>query len=320
MSAPLDSFRLETLAKLSDIKSFKGTWPHLQKEILRSLGDAPTGNDVFRLGDRLSSIFLSVTASETEAAKLQSPSEEPSSSPAPVSSRGQRDVSIAGVVWECLVSWYLNFVCHGTDLIAARRTKDNTPSVITDAISVTLHGYSTTSESDIVVFSVPGIEKLSTGTLKIKDLNEIIMSNTQTCSVAIVQCKTNWNENAQIPMLWDLIYRSLPFVNVASIQLGRNGVNPRSFKDSSIKYAFMTVPTNKNVTYKAGGVPVTRVLGLSGGNYWGKPTEQGVATGFADFLNNNFGAHFQGSIQNHIDRELAANPDLMQRFLDLDFA
>jgi hypothetical protein len=319
MPAPLDSFRLETLATLSEIRSFKGTWPHLQKEIRRSLGVAPTGEDVFRLGDGLSGIFLSVTASRAEAAKLESHLQGPSRAPAPVSSsRGQSEVSTAGVVWECLISWYLNFVCHGTDLMAARRTKENTPTVITDAISVTLHGYSTTSESDVVVFSVPGLEKVS-GTLKINSLNEMIRSDTETCSVAIVQCKTNWNENAQIPMLWDLIYRSLPFVNVASIQLGRNGVTPRSFKDNSIKYAFMTVPTNKNATYKAGGVPVTRVLGLSGGNYWGKPTEQGVATGFSDFLNNNFSAHFQGSIQNHIDRQLATNPDLMQNFLDLDF-
>lgn len=119
-------------------------------------------------------------------------------------------------------------------------------------------------------------------------------------------------------MLWDLIYRSVP-VDL-TLQLGCNGVSPRSFKDKSIKYAFMTVPTNRKNKYKAGGVPVNRVRGLSGGNYWGHPTEQGVARGFSDFLNTNFSAHFQGSIQNHIDRELAANPDLMQKFLGLNFS
>lgn len=313
MPDSIDVFRLKAMLKLSTIRSFRSTWPFLYNEIATHLGENPCGEDIFRLGDRLSSIFLSVPAA---VAASQPPEASETSNP----QRTQSDVSVGGVVWECLVTWYLNFVCYGTDLLASKRTKGNTPSVITDAISVTLHGYSTTTESDLIVFSVPGVDTGSAGDLTIKKIDDQIKEDTAGCSVAVVQCKTNWNDNAQIPMLWDLIYRSLPFVNVSSIQLGRNGVNPRCFHDNSIKYAFMTVPTNKNARYTVGSVPVTRVLGLSGGNYWGKPTEPGVATGFSDFLNNNFSAHFAGSIQNHIDRQITADPTIVGKFLRLDFS
>lgn len=316
MPDSIDAFRMKTMSQLSSIRSFRNTWPFLHNEIVAHLGEHPCGEDIFRLGDRLSSIFLSVPAA---IAAAQPPETSESSEPSNPQ-RTQSDVSVGGVVWECLVTWYLNFACYGTDLLASKRTKANTPSVITDAISVTLHGYSTTTESDLIVFSIPGLNASSTGVLTIDKINDQIREDTVACSVAVVQCKTNWNDNAQIPMLWDLIYRSLPFVNVSSIQLGRNGVNPRCFHDNSIKYAFMTVPTNKNARYAVGSVPVTRVLGLSGGNYWGKPTEPGVATGFSDFLNSNFSAHFTGSVQNHIDRQIADEPGLLQKFLKLEFS
>lgn len=329
MSVPLDQFRLETLARLSGVASFRNTWPHLQKEIYRHLGDDPNGESLYDLGNKLSGIFLSVTASKASAAEELArevlglePANElaaPLSTNSPTSTRTQSDVSSGGVVWECLVTWYLNLVCHGTDLIAAKRTKANTPGVITDAISVTLHGYATTSESDVVVYSAPGVLPNGKGRISIREIDAHIKADTQACSVAIVQCKTNWNDNAQIPMLWDLVYRSLPFVQVSSIHLGRKGVTPRSFKGESIKYAFVTVPTNQNAKYTPGSVPVTRVLGLSGGNYWGKSTEQGVATGFSEFLNNNFSEYFAGSIANHINRQILANTDLLARFLDLKF-
>ncbi|TWD54057.1 hypothetical protein FB478_103477 [Arthrobacter sp. AG367] len=307
---------MKTMSQLSAIRSFRNSWPFLRAKIVAHLGENPCGEDIFRLGDHLSGIFLSVPAAIAAAQQRETSAISEQSSP----QRTQSDVSAGGVVWECLVTWYLNFVCYGTDLLASKRTRANTPSVITDAISVTLHGYSTTTESDLIVFSVPGANASPSGILTISEINNRIKEDTAACSVAVVQCKTNWNDNAQIPMLWDLIYRSLPFVNVSSIQLGRNGVNPRCFHDSSIKYAFVTVPTNRNARYAVGSVPVTRVLGLSGGNYWGKPTEPGVATGFSDFLNNNFSAHFTGSVANHISRQITTEPALLRKFLELDFS
>jgi hypothetical protein len=327
----LDEFRLRSLATSFGVKSFTKTWPYLRAGIVETLGEKPDGEALFKLGDHLSELFLSVPkAVAAEAANLTAADSkldsdglfevEPATSvPIVQGSRSQGDVSAGGVVWECLVTWYLNLVAHGTDLIAARRTKANTPTVITDAICVTLQGHSTTTESDVVVYSVPKIDLELEWPITIAQIDTLIKSDTSKSSVAIVQCKTNWNDNAQIPMLWDLIYRSLPFVQTTTIRLGRNGVTPRSFKGESIKYAFMTVPTNQKSTYKEGGVAVTRVKGLSGGNYWGKPTAEGVASGFSEFLSANFSSHFHGSIQNHMHRELIDHPEVLKRYLDLAF-
>jgi hypothetical protein len=306
----VDEFRIKTLDQLSKVKTFRKTWPYLRNEIFRRLGENPSGDDIFRLGDQLSEVFQSVPkAVKAEAAEAGDLDET-------LGGRTQSDVSTGGVVWECLVTWYLNLVCYGTSVIAVKRTRKNTPLVVSDALAVTLQGYSTTTEADVVLYTVPSGPK---EVLTLSKINNRIFERTQECSVAVVQCKTNWNDNAQIPMLWDLIYRSLPFVQVSAIHLGRRGMSPRCFKGDSIKYAFMTVPSNKRV-YKPGTVPVTRVQGLSGGNYWGKPSETGVAAGFSEFLGRNFGAHFVGSVQNHVSGHLLANPASWGMFLDLDFA
>jgi hypothetical protein len=328
----LDQFRFTTMSEMAQVRSFQEVWPHFRKAIIEILPSAPTGSDLFRLGDHLSQIFRSVPPRVAQRAVILDPTAmldtdisgmQKTSNVAPEPTAGwqrtQSDVSAGGVTWECLVAWYLNLVCHGTEMMAARRRNSNTPAVIRDAVSVTLHGYSTTTEADLVVYSVPGLDSLADA-VTIDRLNTLIERETNECSVAIIQCKTNWNDNAQIPMLWDLISRSLPFVQVSSAQLGKNGKTPRSFKNESIKYAFMTVPTNTRSKHQPGKVAVTRVLGLSGGNYWGHPSAEGVAAGFSEFLGRNFSLYFDGSIQNHLDRELAQTPRLLDRYLNLDFA
>jgi len=282
---------------LANVGTFKSRWPVFEPEIRKILGPKPTGHDVFLLGSKLSEIFREAS----EAGRTQSM------------------LSGGGSTWECLVVWYLNLIAFGTDLIAAKTKKASVPEVITDAICVTLQGYPTTSESDVIVYSIPNAGLLG-AKITVRQINEQIMSDTRKCAVAIVQCKTNWNDNSQIPMLWDMVYRSLPFSNVASISVGRNGVSPRSFAGDSVKYAFITVPTNdKKGAHKPGSVSVTRVIGLSGGNYWGRATSIGVAQSFAEFLPNNFAAFFSGSIQNHVQSHLDASEGVLEDFLTLRF-
>lgn len=318
----LDAFRLKDLERTMSIKSMSKTWPHLERRIRSLLGDKPSGEQLFRLGDQLSDVFRSVPKKEAlEASRLATEDSQPAVEDeiAALGNRTQSDVSAGGTVWECLVVWYLNLVCFGTDVLAVRRRNSNTPVVITDAVCVTLHGHSTTTESDVVVYSVSGAHARRES-LTVRDLDELIRTDTQKSSVAILQCKTNWNDNAQIPMLWDLIYRSLPYVQSSTVRVGRNGVSPRCFKGESVKYAFVTVPTNTKMEHKGSSVAVNRVLGLSGGNYWGQPTKEGVVAGFSEFLGSNFSEFFAGSIQNHIDRQYAQNPELLERFLSLNFS
>lgn len=318
----LDAFRVKALTRTMNIKSIKKTWPHFERKIRTLVGDQPNGEDLFRLGDQLSEIFRSVPKkTAVEAARLsgEDPLSTETEAEAALGDRTQSDVSAGGTVWECLVVWYLNLVCFGTDVVAVRRMKSNTPSVITDGICVTLHGHSTTTESDVVVYSARGATP-KRGTLTVADLDRHIRSNTRECAVAIVQCKTNWNDNAQIPMLWDLIYRSLPYVQSSTVRVGRNGISPQSFKGNGVKYAFVTVPTNTRTDHKPTSVAVNRVLGLSGGNYWGQPSKEGVVAGFSEFLGANFTEYFSGSLQNHLDRQIARNPNFVHEFLSLDFS
>lgn len=101
------------------------------------------------------------------------------------------------------------------------------------------------------------------------------------------QCKTNWNDNAQIPMLWNMLYnqsrKGALIPNGFSI--GRNGYSLKNL--ALFGYAFVTVPTQKKgpAGYKASNLDVMRVKTMSAGNYWGHPSINGVCMSLAEFFN-----------------------------------
>ena len=65
------------------------------------------------------------------------------------------------------------------------------------------------------------------------------------------------------------------------------GVNNYSIQSlDSFTYSFVTVPSNKLSNFKPNSVSVKRVKGLSGGNYWGRITEQGIARSVKEIFNN----------------------------------
>ena len=184
---PIDEFRLQILSQVASVKSLKNSWPNFSYELDKLITSNPNENQIFLIGEHLSAIFRANSAP----------------------GRSQSLVSGGGAAWECLVTWYLNLVFWGTDLVATRQNKKFIPQVLFDAFSVTIANFKTNTESDIVVYSIPNVGKLSK--LKLKDINELISSDIQNVDTSIVQCKTNWNDNAQIPMLWDLIYNSNNF-------------------------------------------------------------------------------------------------------------
>jgi hypothetical protein len=85
-------------------------------------------------------------------------------------------------------------------------------------------------------------------------------------------------------MLWDLIYASEGFSQVATV--GSNGYSHNKLK--SFNYAFATVPTVKPDSFKPTSTSVKRVQKLSGGNYWALPSKSGIAMNIADMLDRNF--------------------------------
>jgi hypothetical protein len=112
--------------------------------------------------------------------------------------------------------------------------------------------------------------------------------------IGIIQCKTNWNDNAQIPMLWDMIYSAGGFSG-RNITLGRNGFGIQDCQ--RFTYAFVTVPSNKNTAFGPGNVSTKRVANLSGGNFWGRPTLRNVARNLKEIFNNNYISGFRNGIR-----------------------
>lgn len=290
----LDKFRLKMLMQMSEVKSFRNSWTAFKPKVDTLCSPAaPNAQAIFNLGNHLSDIFQANV----------------------VTGRGQSAVSTGGTAWECLVVWYLNLIFWGTDVIAARRNKNFIPKILLDSLSVSIANHSTNSESDIIIFSVPNISNIKT--LNLDDINELISSNVLASDLAVVQCKTNWADNSQIPMLWDLIYNAQGSNRIQSVQVGKLGIGPTSFRTFS--YAFVTVPTQKK-SYKPNAIAVLRVKNLTGGNYWGKATQQNIALSINEFPGRNFSHVFSGGIHTHISAQLEADPQYFHRFSTINFS
>ena len=288
----IDKFRLEILKKTAGIDSFKNSWQKWYQVLDLHLPDNPNGQTVFDLGNHLSEMFQSNA----------------------VGGRGQAQLSGGGTAWECLVEWYLNLVFWGTPVIAARQNKAHIPNVLFNALSVTISNNTTNSESDIVVFSVP--DSVGATSLNLNEINNLIYNNPKETDLSVVQCKTNWNDNAQIPMLWDLIYNSNGFNRIPNVSVGINGFNPNSFR--TFGYAFVTVPTIKKIL-KPNAVAVLRVKNLTGGNFWGKSTQSSISSSLNEYFGRNFSHYFSSGVPLHVTRQMLSEPMLIRKFKTLDF-
>lgn len=277
-----DEFRKFAIENIFSTPTFQSCWKTWQPEIKRLLGNNFGENEIINLGDHLTDIFQSTGGG----------------------GRGQGELSASGTAWESLVCWYINLCTVGSRVIAVRKMS-LVPKPIQDAITVNYGNFACNTESDITIIIFPDISEynLPFSQLKNLDKNGILippiikskfnfgLSNHLTerdfhlFGIGIIQCKTNWNDNAQIPMLWDMIYSAGGFRG-RNITIGRNGYNIQNA--DSFTYSFVTVPSNQKAVYKPDGVAVKRVTNLSGGNYWGKPTVQNVAKSLKEIFTNNF--------------------------------
>jgi len=291
----LDDFRFSCLKAVADLEARKVPWPGYKKELQKILGKSPTAQDVFNVGAKLKQVFKSETRT-----------------------RSQSDLSRGGASWEILITWYLNLVFWDTNVVVMRPSKKLLPPVVADAMAVKVKGVTTSRETDVIVIEVP--KNNSSIDLDSKAIDEIIRSNPQGTSVGVVQCKTNWNDNAQIPMLWNIVYAAQN-LQVQNVVVGSKGFSPSSF--GKFSYAFMTVPTNTEKNgkdnFNSSSTAVVRVQGMTGGNYWGNPSKEGVADSISEYFGRNFNDVFEGGVQKHISTKLLTRPDVLQKFLDYDF-
>lgn len=272
--SPIEKLRYEVVSEMMALGTLKKVWPIWKPKVQELIGsqEGVTAQSLRELGNSLYDIFIS-TSSGT---------------------RSQNDVSAGGAAWEVLVCWYLNLCLIGSRTVVVKAKKKHIPKPISDSITVMYGSTPSNTESDLLAITFPDdnefLEPFSGNVTQLKKFfDDKLTEKFADTELTIIQCKTNWNDNAQIPMLWDLIYSSTGFKAAATV--GRNGFVCSGLKEFS--YAFVTVPTVKPEKIKAQSTCVMRVSSLSGGNYWGLPSQSGIAMNVFEMLNKNFNASLQ---------------------------
>ncbi len=288
----IHEFKLRYLKQLSSVNSLSNSWEIWGEKLNNLIDEDNWGESAFNIGDNLSEVFLSTKDR----------------------GRSQSGVSGGGAGWECLVTWYLNLMLIDTNVIAVRQNKDFVPECISDCLTVTISNTQTNTESDILVYSIPDFDQINSS--KISDFNTHLAKRIDKVDLLVLQCKTNWEDNAQIPMLWDMIYNSESKLN--NVSVGINGLNPQSL--GKFKYGFVTVPTGKRgEQVKPGLLKVLRVKNLTGGNFWGKPSETDVASSIKEFSGRHFPNSFPSGIINHLNNVRDRRKQLTDDMLSLNF-
>lgn len=291
MSSLLE-YKFFALRKIASLKSLRVPWTIWKPIVERALKPELTGQKIFDLGEELSVLFQQNKAP----------------------GRDQSTLSIGGTAWECLNVWYLNLLFWGTPVVAVRTNKTTVPECLRNALTVTHSSTATNTESDISIFNIPDPNLLESG--KTRDLDTHLRTRINRVHFVNLQCKTNWNDNAQIPMLWDLIYNARSF-KIPNVVVGANGLTPNSF--ASFSYAFSTVPTVKVEKFKVNSLAVLRVKNLSGGNYWGRASKRGIASCINNLPGNHFGSEYRGGVINQLDDALRTDASFIDNFTNLDF-
>ncbi len=294
----IEKLREESVKNLFNTKGMIAAWPTWKVKI-DSLIPNRSANQIFDLGDCLKDIFYTTNMSKVRTD----------------GTRSQSEVSGGGANWEGLVCWYLNLCCIGRRSVVIKHNKNLIPDPIRNAITVNYGTFISNTESDLIAITFPDKSEYSIDKEKIlindedgnqvkirhsgkmnynlkEVLNALVARDFTEIEIHIIQCKTNWNDNAQIPMLWDMIYSADNFKT--NITIGREGYsinNARLFT-----YAFATVPTVRIDRFKSNSVAVLRVSNLSGGNYWGIKSISGVASSMKEMLSRNLSS---GANYNH---------------------
>lgn len=302
----VEELRKQSLENIFNQQTFSNCFDIWKHEINSILGDNYNFNRMLNLGDNLSSIFKSTNQK----------------------GRGQNVLSGGGYAWEGFVVWYLNFLFIGSRGVAIKNSLS--PKMIKDALSVNYGSFKSNTESDIIVLIFPDnddfrddftnlniidsngnpITHHHRGKPNVKGIiNELVNLHLGELEVGNIQCKTNWNDNAQIPMLWNMIYLSNGFAE-SNITVGNDGTSIRDF--NRFTYSFVTVPSGKSI-YKSESTAVNRVRNLSGGNFWGKESQNQVASSIKEIFNRNFSSAFN-THRNTVNRVLNEGNELLDVF------
>lgn len=327
----VEFLRKDVIKQCFKTKSFGNAWKVWGEIIKRKLDGEYKWDKILDLGEELSEVFFSTRGDVEKGLSV---------------AQANSKASTSGTAWECLVTWYLNLVFIDSRAVVFKKTGD-VPTPLTDSLEVLHNNTKTNSESDllVVVFSdtphfnddilqvpltndksVPYVVGKNKRPLNLysnskpdkkaikKYVDKVTEEIIEEFELGVIQCKTNWNENSQIPMLWDIVYRLGENIDrdIPNFKIGSHGFAMYQLK--KFTYSFVTVPTNKRSNYKATSLAVNRVKNLSGGNYWGFPRKQSVANSIKQIFDNNFMNAFDGNIRQSLQRALDNNSTSLEVF------
>lgn len=284
----VEYMREQAIKNLFSMNLFNSSFNQWKSKIESKTGKSPDFHALFNLGDKLSEIFKTTGQS----------------------GRSQASVSGGGSTWEGLVCWYLNLCLIGSRTVVIKQSKNLIPKPIADAITVNYGSFTSNTESDLVAITFPNEGEFSQDITTFsqegsfnyqKTIEQLCKKHFNNLEVGIIQCKTNWNDNAQIPMLWQIVYSASGFQN-ANITIGKNGFSMKDF--SKFTYSFVTVPSGDRQVYAKSVLPVKRVQHLSGGNYWGRDSVSGIAHSIKEMFAKNFSGWRLGSHKRDVDGAL----------------
>lgn len=277
----IEAYRKAAVESAMSTNSAINSFPHWSKAISTITGGRLSGKIIFDLGDHLRDIFNASSQGNTR-----------------VGENTNSSVSAGGAAWESLVCWYLNLSLIGSNVVVIKSKKDLLPRFVTDAIAVKYNNFKSNTEADLIYIAFPKNvewpekeEKEHFSSYFDRALS--IAYSMKDIGIGVIQTKTNWNDNAQIPMLWDMVYSAKGFGR--NVTVGSKGRSIESF--SSFTYSFVTVPSQKNIdkNYKVTSTAVNRVRNISGGNYWGLATKDGVADSLNEFIGRNLSDYIPGA-------------------------
>lgn len=286
--------RQKVIEDLLRVPGVARCWPTWQDSYRSIAGNPPTpGSLVNDLGANLRTVFVTTSTA----------------------GRSQDQLSGGGTAWEALICWYLNLCLIGTRAVVVKK-KSNLPTPLRDALTLSYGTSQTNTESDLVAVTFPANDELDGfagpySGRKREAIDQLLAHMMGQLEACVIQCKTNWNDNAQIPMLWDLVYSARGF-SANGVAIGRNSHSIHSLR--RFAYAFVTLPSNPPDCFTPNSMAVLRVSKLSGGNYWGYPRRNGVAGAISDIFARNFTSSTQVPGQpwhNHLGNEL---PGLASRY------
>jgi hypothetical protein len=312
MANIIEYIREEAIKDIFKMGSFSRVWPTWKSKINRILGGNFNESDLINLGDSLAGIFSTTRTG----------------------GRSQGSLSGGGNAWGALVCWYLNVCLVGSRGVVLKQRRRLVPDPIREAVTVNYGTFPSNTESDLISIIFPDKNNFSVDKGQIvvtqrgatiptvrgrgfnykEIINALVHDDFDKIIVGITQCKTNWNDNAQIPMLWDIVYSAVSFGN-RQISVGNSAYQLTGLK--KFNYSFATVPTSRG-PFKPDSTRVMRVKDLSGGNYWGNRTVSGVANSIKEIFGKNFtGAFSSGHSQINVLRSQIPNLGTTYGYFDL---